>query len=117
MKCEIEDRGDYYMVRCSGVFDSGVRTFFSDVVHPLIEDSRARILVDLAGVDRITSDGLSAMVTLVARANTKGSRVVFAAPSPYVQAVFEATRIDRFLQIEPTFEAGTRRLIGGQSTD
>ena len=111
MKFEIEDRDTYCVVRCAGVIDSGIREYSSDIIHPLIEDGKHRVLIDLSGVNRITSEGISSFVTLVARANSKGSRVVFVCPSPFVQAVFDATKINRFLETEPTMEAGLKRLF------
>jgi anti-anti-sigma factor len=111
MKFEVEDRGDYQLVRCSGVLGSGMGEYAGGIVHPLIENEKSRVLVDLSGVDRITSEGLGVFVTLVARANTKGSRVVFVCPSRFVRAVFDTTKIDRFLETEDTFEKGVERLL------
>lgn len=111
MKFEIEDRGDYRFVRCDGVVGPGIREYSSDIIHPLIEDGKSRILVDLSGVNRITSEGIGVFVTLVSRANAKGCRVVFVCPSPFVQAVFETTKINRFLETESTFDEGLKRLL------
>lgn len=112
MKFELEDQGSYRVLRCLGVMDSGMRQYSNDIIHPLVEQPKSKILVDLSGVNRITSEGIGVFVTLVARANTKGSRVVFVCPSPFVDAVFSATKIDRFLETEPTLEAGLKRLLG-----
>lgn len=117
MQFEIEDRGDYCLVRCAGVVDSGLREYSSGIIHPLIEEGTSRILIDLSGVSRITSEGIGAFVTLVARANAKGSRIVFACPSPFVQAVFQTTKIDRFLETEPTFDEGVARLLKNHKDD
>lgn len=110
MKIEVEDRGNYKLLRCSGVLGGDVRGFSDDAIHPIIEDRNARILVDLSGVDRITTEGIGVFVTLVSRANAKGSRVVFVKPSPFVRAIFEATKITKFLETEDTIEAGIERL-------
>lgn len=81
------------------------------MLHPLIEDGRLRILVDLSAVDRITTEAISVFVTLVSRANAKGSRVVFVNPSPFVRAIFSATKITKFLETEDTLEKGVERLL------
>jgi anti-anti-sigma factor len=111
MEIDVEDKGNYQLVRCYGLLGSDIRDFFDRSIHSLIEDSRTRILFDLSQVDRITSDGISVLVTLVSRANAKGSRVVFANPSPFVQAVFQVTKIDRFLETEPTVDRAVTRLL------
>ena len=117
MKFEIEDCGDYRLVRCDGLLGSGVREFSGDIIHPLIEDGKSRILVDLSGVNRITSEGIGVLVTLVSRANAKGCRVVFVCPSPFVQAVFDTTKINRFLETESTFDEGLKRLLEDPSDE
>ena len=111
MKIEVEDKDTYKLLRCSGILGGEIREFSDDAIHPLIEDRNARIVVDLSGVDRITTAGISVFVTLVSRANAKGSRVVFVNPSPFVRAVFEATKITKFLETEETIQAGLERLF------
>ncbi len=111
MKFEFEDHDDYRIVRCTGVLSGAIRDVSDDMIHPLIEDKCARILVDLSGVDRITTEGISVFVTLVSRCNAKGSRVVFVNPSPFVRAIFEATKITKFLETEDTIEKGVARLM------
>ena len=111
MKIEIEDKGEYRLIRCSGLLDSETRDYSDSELHPLIEDGRSRLLVDLSGVNRITSDGISVFVTLVSRANAKGSRVVFVNPSPFVRAIFDATKLTRILETEETYEDGVKRLL------
>lgn len=111
MKLEVEDLDSHYVVRFSGVLDGSIRQFCDDKVHPLIEEQGARILVDLSGVERLTSEAIAVFVTLVSRSNGKGSRVVFASPSPFVQAIFEITKITKFLDTCDTNEAGLERLL------
>jgi len=111
MKIEVEDKGEYQLIRCSGLLGTETRDYSDSVLHPLIEDGRSRLLVDLSGVDRITSDGISVFVTLVSRANAKGSRVVFVNPSPFVRAIFDATKITRFLETQENYEDGVKRLL------
>jgi anti-anti-sigma factor len=110
MKFDIQDEGSYRILRCSGTLGS-IREESGEMLHPLIEDGQSRILVDLSGVDRITTEAISVFVTLVSRANAKGSRVVFVNPSPFVRAIFSATKITKFLETEDTIEKGLERLF------
>ncbi len=114
MKIEVEDKGTYKIIRCSGILGGEVREFSDDAIHPIIEDRDARIIVDLSGVDRITTEGIGVFVTLVSRSNAKGSRIVFVNPRPFVRAIFEATKITKFLETEDTIEAGLERLFAEQ---
>lgn len=114
MKIEVEDKGSYHVFHCSGVLGGTVGEFANDSIHPLIERGKARILFDLEGVDRITTNAISVFVTLVSRANAKGSRVVFVNLSPFVQAVFDTTQIYKFLETEESIEAGVERLLASE---
>jgi anti-anti-sigma factor len=111
MKFEVEDLGSYHIVRFSGVLDGAIRQLSSDSVHPIIEDKDARVLVDLSGVERLTSEAIAVFVAMVSRANSKGSRVVFVNPSPFVHAIFEITRITKFLETYDSTEKGLDRLL------
>jgi anti-anti-sigma factor len=111
MKIDVEDTADYKLVRCHGSADGSLRDQADKMVHPMIEEKTTRLLVDLADVQRITSEEIGVFVALVARANTKGSRIVFARPTPFVKAIFDSTRINDFLKTEDSIEQGVRRLF------
>ncbi len=111
MKLDVEDIDTYKIVRCHGLVDGSIRDETDKFVHPIIEEKTSRVLVDLSDVQRITSEGLGVFVTLVARANTKGSRIVFAQPTPFVKAIFDSTQINKFLETEDSIEAGVHRLF------
>ncbi len=67
MRIEIEDKGSYQLIRCSGILNGVMQGEASEAIHPLIEKHQ-RVLIDLSGVDRITTQGIGAFVTLVSRA-------------------------------------------------
>ena len=111
MKFEIEDVGTYHVARFSGILDGSIRAFASESIHPLIEDKESRILVDLSGVERLTSEAIAVLVTMVSRSNSKGSRIIFVNPSPFVHAIFEITKISKFLETYESTEQGLDRLL------
>jgi anti-anti-sigma factor len=111
MKFEIEDLGTYHVARFSGILDGSIRQMAADSVHPLIEDKESRILVDMSGVERLTSEAIAVFVTMVSRSNSKGSRIVFVNPSPFVHAIFEITKITKFLETYDSTEKGLERLL------
>ncbi|MDP6467901.1 MAG: STAS domain-containing protein, partial [Pirellulaceae bacterium] len=73
-----------------------------------------RLLVDLSGSPRITSAGIGHLVTLVSRANAKGNRVVLANLSPFVESIFQATKLTKFFDIAATVDEGIVRLRNPQ---
>jgi len=111
IKTEIEDLGTHQIVRFSGALDGSIRQFSSDKIQPLIEDPKSRIMVDLSGVERLTSEAIAVFVSMVSRSNGKGSRIVFVNPSPFVLAIFEITKITKFLDTYDSAEKGLQRLL------
>lgn len=111
MQLDVEDATTHKIVRLGGHLDGTLRDATDELVHPIIEEKSSKLLVDLSGVERITSEGLGVFVTLVARANSKGSRIVFAQPTPFVKAILDTTQLTKFLETEETIEAGVDRLL------
>ena len=103
---EIENLDNYTLVTLHGVLDDEMKSDFDEQLHPLIEVRGARLVIDLSHCQRITSAGIALLVTLIARANMKGGRVVFANPAPFVMTVFEMAKLDRYFEIcDTTSEA------------
>jgi anti-sigma B factor antagonist len=75
--------------------------------------ANARLLINLAGVRMIDSEGLSSLITLVNRARLSGGRVVLAAPSPFVANVFHVTRLDTWFDIEADVTSAEQKLRKG----
>jgi anti-anti-sigma factor len=92
----------YTLAATSGPLDDSTPPVFREQLHPLFNERGVRLVVDIAGSPRISSDGLTAMVRLVSDANTRGGRVVFAAPAPFVSEIFRITRLEKFFEIAPS---------------
>jgi anti-sigma B factor antagonist len=104
MEVDVNEVDGAQIAALNGILDETSHDVFETWLHPLITERGTRLIVDLAGVPRVTSAGLSLLVTLVARANTKGSNVVLAAPTPFVESVIGVTRLDQFFAMAPTVE-------------
>jgi anti-anti-sigma factor len=95
--------------------DGALKQYFDEQLHPLIESGGSRVVIDLSECKRITSAGITLLVTLTARANLKGNSLAYAGPTPYVMTVFEKARLDRYFDISDTVEAAIRRVTAGPS--
>jgi anti-anti-sigma factor len=100
----------YTLAATSGPLDESAPPMFREVLHPLFNERGARLVVDLAGSPRITSDGLTAMVRLVSDAHTRSGRVVFAAPTPFVSEIFRVTRLEKYFEVVPTNDEAVRAI-------
>ena len=74
-------------------------------IDDLAHSGRARIVVDLAGVDFIDSSGLGALIGGLKTARQAGGDVRIAAPGEQVRAVLGLTNLDRILMPYNTVEA------------
>ena len=114
MNAETEDRAGIKIIRIAGDLDGMDSGPLPTILSDLVEERGARIVVDMTDVGFINSTGLSALITLTARANTHESRLVLAAVSPFVAGVLETTRLDRFFDVFPTVDAAVAALNSAQ---
>jgi anti-sigma B factor antagonist len=104
MQIDVTQEDGTHIAALNGVLDDGGREAFESQLHPLITERDGSLILDLSGVPRVTSVGLGLLVTLVARANTKGAKVVLAAATPFVESVIGVTRLDQFFAMAPTID-------------
>ena len=105
MQIDVVQESGVHIAKLKDVLDESAHDAFENQLHPLITERGRRLIVDLSAVPRATSSGLGLLVTLVARANTKGANVVLAAPSPFVASVLGVTRLDQFFTMAQSVES------------
>jgi anti-anti-sigma factor len=105
MKLTVTREAGYVLAKISGPLDDSVRAEFREHLHPVVAQRGTTLIVDLSGSPRINSPGIGNLVALVADANTNDSRVIFCAPSPFIQGVLAVTKLDTYFELTPTLEA------------
>jgi anti-sigma B factor antagonist len=110
MEITVTKKDGIHTAVLDGVLEESDRRALQEQLHSLIEDPSNRTVIDLSRVPRVTSSGLGLLVTLVARANTKGAKVVLAAPTPFVAQILKVTRLDNYFGVVPTVDDAIRRL-------
>ena len=118
MQLEHSQQSGYVLAECEGQLDATSHQAFRDALHPLFTERGVNVVVDLSGSKWVNSEGISAMVRLVADANTKGCRVIYAAPNAFVQEVLQVTRLSKFFDVAPSRAAAVEMLnvVGGGQT-
>lgn len=61
-----------------------------------------RVVLDLTGVDDVTPEGVSALVTVLARARSDGRTVVVCGLSERIRRVFAVTRLSDYVTVYPS---------------
>jgi anti-anti-sigma factor len=101
MNVTVTNHDGYVLAKTEGDLDESARSTFRELLHPLVGEPGTQLIIDLGGSKRITSAGVSHLVTLVADANTRGSRVTLCHLSPFVAEVIAVTKLDKYLDIAP----------------
>ena len=112
MSIEIERRGEIAILKPTGHLTGGADNDLIKAIRPLIEQRGARVVLDLGGVEYVSSAGLGDLVRITAQANSQSARVVLAQPAPFVAGVLATTRLDRFFEIAPDIETAIKKLGG-----
>ena len=83
---------------------NGVREMYEQCVA-LAEGTSSRILVDLSGVDKVTSGAMGMLVTMKKRCLGTGAQLHIAAPDDMVMDSFKLMRLDLVLNLFPTVQS------------
>lgn len=98
------ERGVHVMVFPTGKIDgNAVREVYEQTVAH-IAVANARLLVDLTGVQHVSSAGIGMFVTLRKKCLGVGSQMNIAVPNPQVMNVFNIMRLELVLPLYPTRE-------------
>jgi anti-sigma B factor antagonist len=79
-------------------------------VEALLDDGRARIVIDLDGVTHMDSSGLAELLTIHQRAGALGGALVVVVSSPPLLRTLEIRGVDGLLSIVPTRAAACAAL-------
>jgi anti-anti-sigma factor len=96
---------DAVVLRPTGRIDHAAAPAFRAALAPHLERCAAGqdgVVLDFAGVDYISSDGLRVLVLAAKQAREQGGTLLVADLSPRVREIFEITRFQQVVDIVPT---------------
>lgn len=96
-----EQVGDTRVVVVSGRLDGAASTGFSERVGALAAGDRPKLLVDLSGVDFVTSAGLRAVLQVVKRVKASGGVFALCSVQAPVREVLDISGFTAMLSIHP----------------
>jgi anti-sigma B factor antagonist len=102
MDLRVSNEQGYVLAEVSGRIDDSAGELFRNQLHDALGGGGTRLILDLSGSPYVNSMGLSHLVTLVAYANSKSSRVIICGATTHVAGVLAVTKLDRFFDIAPT---------------
>lgn len=105
-----------WVVSAQGRVDSAASRSVEDALNGLLDEGRARIVVDFTDVSYMASAGLRILILSLKRARKLGGDMYFAAVQPGVQEVLSMAGLDSMFSIYPSvaeavahFGSGRRR--------
>jgi anti-sigma B factor antagonist len=100
---------DVFVVSLVGDLDIASSPQFSAKLAALRGNSRTNVIVDVAGVGFIDSNGLNALVTGARAVEANDGSMVVAGPAPYVARVFELVRMAESVEVVASLEEALSR--------
>ena len=97
----------------TGRIDHEHAATFTALIEPHVRACKAGaapLLIDLSGVDYVSSVGLRALMIVSRRVKVQGGAVDLAALQPNVREIFEISRFDLVFKIHATVAAGVAAL-------
>lgn len=106
MKVSItEHTPDTTIIALSGRMDAGNASEFDEAFGVVLGKKPASLIIDLAGLEYISSAGLRSVLTLIKAAKAGGAGLKFCAMQPMVTEVFKVSGFSAMLAIFDTLDA------------
>lgn len=100
-------------VRVDGVVDTLTASELEQVIDSLLRRGRYRIVIDLAGVDYISSAGWGIFISHIKDVRANDGDIKLAGMVPDVHEIFELLEFDKVLQIFPSVDEAVERFGQG----
>jgi len=94
------------IVRLSGEIDLNQSPELHEALVELCDESPPRIVVNLSDVQYMDSSGIGTLVEIFQRMRREGAKLIIVEPSERVRSVLEITKLDQFLPMADSEEAG-----------
>ena len=116
MKLDSRTYADTLVVAPAGRLDHDNCEAFRAGLQPLLDRalaSRQRIVVDLSGLEYVSSAGLRCFMLAAKQAGAQGGKIVLAALRPVVAEIFQISRFDMVFELHPSVRSALGALSPG----
>jgi anti-anti-sigma factor len=113
MQIEQGSHGSVALVAPIGRIDTTTSPGFEQQLAKLVDGGARDVLVDLGGVEYISSAGLRVLLVLAKRLRAERGRLVLCGLTPPVRQVFELAGFVPLFTIDPSREAALGRFNSG----
>lgn len=96
--------GDIYIIEISGRMDTINSKEIEAKLDSLLENNNAKIIIDLAAVDYISSVGLRVLLAALKKQREQKGSMKLVSLQPFVKDIFKMTGFDKIFSIYSTQE-------------
>ncbi len=107
--------GDTFVVTAKGRLDGSASTPFTEKVGALLTNESPKLLIDLAGVDFVSSAGLRAVLVLLKKVKAAGGSFALCAVQEQVREVLDITGFTAMLSIHPARAEAIAAMAGSRT--
>ena len=109
MEASSQQIADVTMIRIEGRIDHKTAKDFEDELKPHLDEcgkgTNKKILIDMGGVDFMTSAGLRVLMVAVKTCDRRDDVISVASLQPMIKEIFKISRFDSVLSVFPTVES------------
>lgn len=110
MQCTISKTNDLVRIDLCGRMDATTASSFVTTCQEQIDEGGVKLLVDLAGVEYMSSAGLRGILTVLKVSKAKNVSIGFCAPQPMVSEVFKISGFNTMMPIFSSAEDAQGKL-------
>jgi anti-sigma B factor antagonist len=108
MKIVHKKQDDILIVSVNGSLDAHTSGFAEKEMDILFKKSKYRFLLDLSGVEYLSSTGLRVLLALTKQVKQMGGKIVLCRLAPFIKEIFEVTGFTTFIPIHESVEEGLK---------
>lgn len=105
LRTEVVDIAGWTVVSVFGEVDVATAPELKERLTGLVNNGRAKLVLDLSGVDFLDSTGLGMIVSALKRARTHGGDLRIVCTESRITRLFEITGLDKALTVLPTVDS------------
>jgi anti-anti-sigma factor len=98
-KIQVSQAGDAHVVSIDGSLADDGNTKAKEAFLQLLGERPSRIVVDLAGMDYISSSGIGLLVSVLRRCRQRGTSMAVCGLRPEILELFKLTRLSQVFEV------------------
>lgn len=110
LNLSIQTVRDGLVASARGRIDSSTAALFEEELQGALGRAPHALIVDLAGVDYMSSAGLRVLLMFAKRCKAEHRRMILCAMSPPIREVFDISGFSAIFDIEDTAESAVQKL-------